>query len=147
MSKKKKSKITPERARAVADIRWLAASRARYCHIDHDDAGAWHRAIEPERWVHTEHTAAEHVADMLEGSNDGFGWNPSWVWDDWAERALLARTRAKQAKQRRAEAEALRAEVSHWVADFVRLYPPPYGLPPNLTLATRALALLHAEGL
>jgi hypothetical protein len=56
--------------RAIADIRWLADARDEY------DS----EAVRPN--THT----ARHIADILEGTNDAFGWLPSWKWDGWDER-------------------------------------------------------------
>lgn len=56
--------------RAVADIRWLASARD-----DYDDPGV------------REHTdVARLVADILTSQNDGYGWLPSWRWDEWEDR-------------------------------------------------------------
>ena len=56
--------------RAIEDIRWLASARD-----DYDDAGV------------REHTdTARLVADILASDNDGYGWLPSWRWDEWEDR-------------------------------------------------------------
>jgi len=79
------------RARGEADaeaVRWLAKARAEYCHLPHEDQRALiNSIIEGDRGtqaLHTQHETAEQIADMLDGSNDGMGWLPSWRWDEWA---------------------------------------------------------------
>jgi hypothetical protein len=127
----------------IQDLRWLGDARRQYCHLDHSDGGPtpsqYWEASEVERALHQEHQSAARLADILAGG-EAWGYLPSWKEPEW-DRIVAER------EARHADAEALRAEIEHWVADYVRLYPVPYGLPPNLTLATRALALLHAEGL
>lgn len=127
----------------IEDLQWLADSRARYLGAEahamyNGTVGSFWSLPPAEQAVYAESTGARHAADIVVGENDGMGWLPSWLWDDWDERIA-----ERQARQR--EAHELRGEVEYWVKDYVRLYPTPYGLPPNLTLATRALALLHAE--
>jgi hypothetical protein len=56
--------------RAIEDIRWLALARD-----DYDD---------PRVREHTD--AARLVADILASDNEGYGWLPSWRWDEWEDR-------------------------------------------------------------
>ena len=72
---------------AIDDIRWLAAARAEYVSATGlPTAEEYHELSHVERRVYEEVTAAEHVADILAGTNDGAGWLPSWKWDTWRER-------------------------------------------------------------
>ena len=127
----------------IEDLRWLADMRARNLSGDarkmYDGMVGSYWSLSPyEQALYSEATSVRHAADIVNGENDGEGWLHSWLWEDWEERAA-------ERAARRAEAEALRAEIEHWVADYHRIFPVPCGLPPNLTLATRALALLQAE--
>jgi hypothetical protein len=125
----------------IEDIRWLAAARQEYCHLNHKDDGPtpseYWEASEMERALHHEHQTAEGVARILDGG-EAWGWLPSWKEPEWERRQA-------EREARHADAEALRAEVESAVADYARLYRVPYALPPNLTLAVNALGLLHAE--
>lgn len=56
--------------RAVEDIRWLADARDDYA--------------DPNVREHTD--VARLVADILSGKNEGYGWLPSWRWDEWEDR-------------------------------------------------------------
>lgn len=71
------------RSHLLTELRWLAAARAEYCHIDHTDVRAYLDASDMEQHIHQEHAVVEGVADILDGTNDGMGWLPSWRWDDW----------------------------------------------------------------
>lgn len=126
----------------IEDLQFLAAARAQYCHFNHADGGPapseYWGVTETDRMLHTQHRDAEQLASILGGTDDGWGWLPTWKEPEWEDRAA-------ERAARRAEAEALRAEIEHWVADYHRIFRIPNALPPNLTLATRALALLHAE--
>lgn len=65
-----------ERSRIIEELRWLAAAREEYV-----------TDVFPEiaREVHT----ARHLANILErkipvvDGGDGFGWIPSWRWEEW----------------------------------------------------------------
>lgn len=81
-----------ERERLIGNLRWLAKSRAEYCRLPHADEDAairaYHESSRLMQVLHDEHTTAEAIADLLDGSNDGMGWLPSWRWDEW--RAIRA---------------------------------------------------------
>lgn len=75
-------------ARAIDDLRWLAAARSEYIGSSGlPPAEEYHELSYVEKRVYEEVTAAQHVADILAGDNDGAGWLPSWKWDRWRERA------------------------------------------------------------
>lgn len=65
-----------ERARVIAELRWLADARKEYETVTFPEIA---------RQVHT----ARHLADILErrtpvaDGGEGFGWLPSWRWDEW----------------------------------------------------------------
>lgn len=127
----------------IEDLRWLAEVRSSYLLGDarkmyNGGTGSYWSLDPVDQAMFAEATTARFMANILSGESESWGWVPSLFWDEWQQR--------EQARaDRHAEAEALRAEIEHWVKDYMRLYRVPYGLPPNLTLATRALALLHAE--
>jgi hypothetical protein len=73
------------RKKVIRELRWLAAARAEYCHIDHDSVQAYLDASQTQKYIHHEHTSAEMLANILAGTNDGMGWLPSWRWDEWAD--------------------------------------------------------------
>lgn len=74
-------------ARAVKDLRWLAAARSEYLGANGlPPAEEYHELTYVEKRVYEEVTAAQHAADILAGDNDGAGWLPSWKWDRWRQR-------------------------------------------------------------
>ena len=75
-----------DRARVVADLRFLAKGRAAYCFRCPQTATEMQGMSPSEIAVHAEHEAAEWLANILAGSNDGKGWLPSWLWDAWEAR-------------------------------------------------------------
>lgn len=70
------------RQRLAAELRNLGAWRREYCRCP-KTAPDYHDMAPLTLAVHEEHTAAEWLADIIEGVNDGRGWLPSWRWDDW----------------------------------------------------------------
>lgn len=74
-------------ALAVGDVRWLAEARAQYSSFRETGNVAEYRALsEPEQAIHNQVVTARQVGDLLTGDDDGMGWLPSWLWDEWAER-------------------------------------------------------------
>lgn len=127
----------------IEDLRFLADERARYLSAPalrgyYGEKMSYWSLTPTDQAVFSEANAARQLAAIIDGSSEGWGWMHSFHYESWEARAA-------ERNARRAEAEALRAEVESAVADYVRLYRVPYALPPNLTLAVNALALLHAE--
>lgn len=82
-----------ERAKILAELRFLAEGRRQYCHLRHEVEGATeqeavssYRAASPtEQFVHNQHTVVAWAADVIEGKADTWGWLPSWLWDKYTE--------------------------------------------------------------
>lgn len=74
-----------ERARIVEQLRFLADARKDYCHSCPQSADAYHTMDAMALAVHEEHAAASWLADIIEGTNTGQGWLPSWRWLEWKE--------------------------------------------------------------
>jgi len=72
--------------RALADLAWLGDARARYLHVDVDTVHSLDQLSDTDRTLYIETRTARHLGAILTGDNDGAGWLPSWLWDDWAER-------------------------------------------------------------
>lgn len=73
-------------AHAVADLRFLVEARSAYVHFDMDAVRAWAQLSDSDRTLMTQVQTGTQLADILEGANDGCGWLPSWLWDDWGMR-------------------------------------------------------------
>lgn len=74
-------------AQAIADTKWLAEARAQYSSFRETGNVADYFALsEPERAIHNQVVTARQVADLLSGDDDGMGWLPSWLWEDWEAR-------------------------------------------------------------
>jgi hypothetical protein len=75
-----------ERTALVADLRFLAASRAEYCRSCPKSQADMHAMSVPELAVHEEHKAAEWLANIIENDTGAPGWLPSWRWGEWEAR-------------------------------------------------------------
>jgi len=62
------------RASVLADMRWLADARDGYT----------------DERVQFQTASVRQVADIIDGTNDGFGWLPSWRWEAWTARLRLS---------------------------------------------------------
>ncbi|WDH80186.1 hypothetical protein PTQ19_07080 [Microbacterium esteraromaticum] len=88
--------MTDERARIVAELRWLADARQEY-------------VTDTFPQIEQEVRTARHLADILErktpvaDGGQGFGWLPSWRWGEWDQMALR---RPVQAEPTDAQVEA-----------------------------------------
>jgi hypothetical protein len=71
------------RAEVVAELRLLAAARKDYCHRCPEHQGDMAAMSPTDLGVHDNHATAEWLADIIEGTNAGHGWLPSWRWDEW----------------------------------------------------------------
>lgn len=78
--------MSGDRARIVADLRFLATTRAEYCHRCPESQSDMAEMSQADLALHTEHSTAAWLADIIDGQNSGSGWLPSWRWDEWAER-------------------------------------------------------------
>jgi len=76
--------MTKEYAEAVADLRLLAAARKEYCQHCPESLGDMAAMHPSSLAVHMNHETAEWLADILEGTNSGHGWLPSWRWEQWS---------------------------------------------------------------
>ena len=70
----------------IADLRFLAEARKDYCARCPETQNEMRDMTPTELGVHDGHATAAWLADILEGTNTGHGWLPSWRWDEWVER-------------------------------------------------------------
>jgi hypothetical protein len=71
------------RAKAIADLRFLAEARKEYCQKCPESQDEMRDMEVTALAVHEEHATATWLADILEGTNTAQGWLPSRRWDEW----------------------------------------------------------------
>ena len=82
-------------------IRWLAEARGQYSPPEGSDA---------EKYIKRELETAHHLADILDGTNEGWGWLPSWRWEEFS--SLFAKFREGQQNIQGVEPKTEALEVS-----------------------------------
>lgn len=81
-------------------IRWLAEARGQYSPPEGSDA---------EKYIQRELETAHHLADILDGKDEGWGWLPSWRWEEFSSLFAKFREGQQSAQAIRPESEPLEA--------------------------------------
>lgn len=120
-----------ERATIIAELRWLAEAREKY---QTDTFPSIAREVQTSR----------HLADILERKvpvaegGAGFGWIPSWLWDEWDQ----MRQHAPEPQGGPSDAQELLAEADALIESWDRKgsWSPdsPVGLVMRMAVALRA---------